>query len=151
MEQIRNTSFGKLAISVREGRTMGARENELQQGQEAEDGSTILVVEDEVLVRMMITDQLRNAGYKVFEAAGADEALDLLAHTTAVKVIFSDVQMPGSMDGVGLVRVVRSKYPGIRILLTSGQFRIDGVDHDGFFPKPHDVTRIIGHIASLFD
>jgi two-component system, response regulator PdtaR len=130
----------------------GAREDELQRGQEAENSRTILVVEDEVLVRMMIADQLRNAGYKVFEAAGAEEALDLLAHTTAVKVIFSDLQMPGSVDGVGLVRAVRSKYPGIRILLTSGQVSIvDGVDHDGFFPKPHDVTRIISHIDSLLD
>jgi CheY-like chemotaxis protein len=60
---------------------------ELQQDQEAEISRTILVVEDEVLVRMMITDQLRNAGYTVFEAADADETLDLLTHIIAVTVI----------------------------------------------------------------
>jgi CheY-like chemotaxis protein len=105
-----------------------------------------------VLVRMMITDQLRNAGYTVFEAADADEALDLLAHIIAVAVIITDVQMLGSMDGVALARVVRSKYPGIKILLTSGHFRVvDGVRHDGFIPKPYNVTRIISHIESFFD
>jgi CheY-like chemotaxis protein len=63
---------------------------ELQQDQEAEISRTILVVEDEVLVRMMITDQLRNAGYTVFEAADADETLDLLTHIIAVTVIITD-------------------------------------------------------------
>ena len=125
----------------------GAGQEAIQQG--AEISRTILVVEDEVLVRMMISDQLRNAGYKVLEAADADEALNLMAHITPVQVIITDVQMPGSMDGVELARVVRSQYPGIIILLASGQLR-DGVDHDGFFPKPHDVTRIISHIKSLF-
>jgi two-component system, response regulator PdtaR len=130
----------------------GAREQGLQQGQEAETSRTILVVEDEVLVRMMIADQLRTAGYQVFEAANADEALDLLAHTTAVKVIFSDVQMPGSMDGVGLACVVRSQYPGLRILLGSGQFHlVDAVDHDGFIPKPYNLASIISHMESFFD
>src|SRR5438874_384004 len=78
-------------------------------GQEAKPApTTILVVEDEVLVRMLIADQLRNAGYSVIEAADADEALALLAHTFNVNVVLSDVQMPGSLDGAGLARIVRS-------------------------------------------
>jgi CheY-like chemotaxis protein len=117
----------------------------------AENRRAILVVEDEVLVRMMITDQLRNAGYTVFEAANADEALDLLTHIIGVTVIITDLQMPGSMDGVGLARVVRSQYPGIRILLASGQYLIvDAVDHDGFIPKPYNVASIISRIESCF-
>jgi CheY-like chemotaxis protein len=130
---------------------VGAKE-ELKLGQEAEIDRTILVVEDEVLVRMMITDQLRNAGYTVFEAADADEALELLAHTVAITMIISDIQVPGSVDGVALARVVRSKYPAIRIFLTSGHSHVgDGVDHDGFFPKPYNVATIIRRIEALFD
>src|SRR5262249_28847815 len=113
---------------------------------------TLLVAEDEVLVRMMIADQLRSAGYSVLEAASAQEALDVLAHSFDVKLIFSDIRMPGSMDGVTLARLVRSQYPGIKVLLTSGHPpAIDGLEHDGFFPKPYDPAQIISHIRSLVD
>jgi len=111
---------------------------------------TILVAEDEVLLRMMIADQLRSAGYSVVEAASAQEALDVLAHCFDVKLILSDVRMPGSMDGVGLARLVRSEYPGVKVLLTSGHSpAIDAVEHDGFFPKPYDPAQIIIHIKTF--
>jgi two-component system, response regulator PdtaR len=122
-------------------------------GQEAKPApTTILVVEDEVLVRMLIADQLRNAGYSVIEAADADEALALLAHTLNVNVVLSDVQMPGSLDGAGLARIVRSKYPALKILLTSGHSAaVDAVEHDGFFAKPYNVTEIMNRIEALLD
>ena len=66
---------------------------------EQQTSSTILVVEDEVLVRMMIADELRNAGYTVLEASNADETLEVLRHTSEVAVVFTDLRMPGSMDG----------------------------------------------------
>jgi CheY-like chemotaxis protein len=111
---------------------------------------TILVVEDEVLVRMMITDQLRNAGYSVVEAASAQEALDVLAHTSEVELILSDIRMPGSMTGVGLARFVRSEYPRIKVLLTSGHPPpIEMVEHDGFFPKPYHPAGILRQIKTL--
>lgn len=121
-------------------------------GQEAKPApTTILVVEDEVLVRMLIADQLRNAGYSVIEAADADEALALLAHTN-VNVVLSDVQMPGSLDGAGLARIVRSKYPALKILLTSGRSAaVDAVGHDGFFAKPYNVAEIMNRIEALLD
>jgi two-component system, response regulator PdtaR len=113
------------------------------------DPTTILVVEDEVLVRTLIADQLRNAGYSVIEAADADEALALLAHTFNVTVVLSDVQMPGSLDGVGLARVVRSVYPALKILLASGQSTaVDTIEHDGFFSKPYDVAEIVKRIGA---
>ena len=97
---------------------------ELQIAQVEKFDHSILVVEDEVLVRMMLADQLREAGYRVVEASDADEALELLQHDALdVKVVISDVQMPGSMDGIELARVIRSKYPFSKILLVSGHHR----------------------------
>jgi CheY-like chemotaxis protein len=128
-------------------------DNSVQLGQEAKSApATILVVEDEVLVRMLIADQLRNAGYSVIEAADADEALALLAHTFNVRLVLSDVQMPGSMDGIGLARALRSAYPSVKILLASGKAAmLDEVQHDGFFPKPYDVAQIVNRIEALID
>jgi CheY-like chemotaxis protein len=102
---------------------------------------------------MMVADELRNAGYVVVEASNAQEALDVLHHNSKpVKVIVSDVRMPGSMDGVGLARLVRLEYPGIKIVLTSGHLpAIHGAEHDGFFPKPHDPATIVRHVKALLD
>jgi two-component system, response regulator PdtaR len=130
---------------------VGARGN-LQLEQRAKIGRAIMVVEDEILVRMLISDKLREAGYTVVEAAGSEEALNVLAQLDDVKLILSDVQMPGSMDGIGLARVVRSAYPAIKIVLTSGHVdAIRGAEHEGFFPKPYNVAQVIGHIETLLD
>lgn len=110
----------------------------------------ILVVEDEVLVRMMVADELRSAGCTVIEASNAHEALELLRNNVDVRLIFSDVRMPGTIDGVGLARIVRSEFPMIKIVLTSASLtRLDWAEHDGFFPKPYDATEIIKHIRVL--
>jgi CheY-like chemotaxis protein len=131
------------------GRTMVGARGALRP-EEAETRCTILVVEDEVLVRMMIADQLRDAGYTVVEAAGADEALNVLAHVFDVKLVLSDIQMPGSMDGVEMARMVRSAYPTMKIVLTSGHSAaVNAAEHDGFFPKPYDAAKIISHIGTL--
>jgi two-component system, response regulator PdtaR len=113
--------------------------------------STILVVEDEVLQRMMISTQLREAGYPVIEVASAHEATEVLRNFAGIKVVLSDVQMPGAMDGIGLARVIRSKYPAIKIILSSALEAVNWADHDGFFPKPYNVTKIIRHIKALLD
>jgi CheY-like chemotaxis protein len=84
---------------------------------------TILVVEDEILVRMVIADYLRDCGYHVIEAGTATEALVVLQSSQTVDIVFSDVQMPGEMDGFGLSRWVRQNRPGLRVLLTSGNAR----------------------------
>ena len=94
-------------------------------------GSAILVVEDEVLVRMMIADELRNAGYTVLEASSADEALEVLRHTPKVGLVFTDLRMPGSMDGAKFAGFVRSAYPVLKIVLTSGESAaVDLAEHD---------------------
>jgi two-component system, response regulator PdtaR len=121
-------------------------------GYESRVCDAILVVEDEVLVRMVISDDLRNAGYRVIEASNADEALDLLRHNGDVRLILSDVRMPGNMDGVALAHKVRSEFPVIKIVLTSGGVTgCDWATRDGFFPKPYDAAQIIKHIKSLLD
>jgi two-component system, response regulator PdtaR len=114
--------------------------------------STVLVVEDEVLLRMVIADGLREAGYKVIEAANAEQALEALGYSFDVKLILTDVQMPGSLDGVGLARIVRSAFPTIKIVLTSGRFgEVNGAEHDAFFAKPFDPIEVVEHIATLID
>jgi two-component system, response regulator PdtaR len=122
----------------------------LQLAKEVEADHIILVVEDEVLVRMVIADQLRDAGYTVIEAADAQQALDTLAHGFAVKLVVSDIEMPGSMDGVQLARVVRSAHPAIKIVLTTGHVeRAAGGEHYGLFGKPYDAATIIKYIDTL--
>ncbi len=114
--------------------------------------SAILVAEDEVLIRLEIAEQLRGAGYTVIEAANAHEALELLHHSAEVKVVVSDIQMPGSIDGAALARVVRAEFPAIKIILASGHFAAaGGAEHDGFFRKPFDVTELVKHIRKLID
>jgi two-component system, response regulator PdtaR len=117
---------------------------------ESSDRGTILVVEDEVLERMAIADRLRQASYEVVEAGNAHEALDILRHSGDVKLIVSDIGMPGSIDGVELARLARSEYPDIKIVLASGHLAsIDWVEHDGYFRKPYDARAIISHIERL--
>ena len=115
--------------------------------------AVVLVVEDEVLVRMMMADKLRDEGYLVIEAATGDEALQVLRHNSVdVQVIVTDVRMPGAIDGLGLAREVRSRHPLIKIVLTSAHLpKHVPVDHDGFFAKPYDPATIISHIKTLLD
>ena len=131
---------------------MVATEREPYPGYESKLRGTILVVEDEVLVRMVIADNLRDAGYTVMEASNAHEALGLLRNSVDVRLILSDVRIPGTMNGVALARTVRSEFPVIKIVLTSGTLtRLDWAGHDGFFPKPYDSAQIIKHIKTLLD
>jgi CheY-like chemotaxis protein len=102
---------------------------------------------------MIIADELRNAGYTVIEASTAHEALELLRQKSVdVRLVFSDVRMPGTMDGTALARLVQNEFPAIKIMLTSGNLTgLDGAKHHGFFLKPYDATRIIKHITTLLN
>jgi CheY-like chemotaxis protein len=81
---------------------------------------TVLVVVDEVLVRMAVSDYLRECGYNVVEASDAHEAIEVMTSDVAVDVAFSDIAMPGSLDGFGLARWVRRERPEIKVVLSSG-------------------------------
>lgn len=112
----------------------------------------ILVVEDEALVRMHGMDILEDAGFEVLEAADADEALAILAALDKVDLLFSDVDMPGSMDGLDLARAVHQRWPSMRVLLTSGHHRLGEGQlpvESKFVPKPWAQDVLVQHIREL--
>ena len=115
---------------------------------------SILVVEDEVLIRMVIADYLRGCGYKVIEAANADEALALLQHEEiAVDAVFSDIEMPGSMDGFGLAKWLRTHRPDTDVLLAGNITRAVEAAADlcesGSLPKPYEPQFAAERIKQL--
>ncbi len=98
---------------------------------------SILVVEDEFIVRMYVADILREDGFDVLEAGDASEAIRLLELDNTVEVMITDVNMPGSMDGVDLLVQVRDRWPPVKTIITSGRDK-PAVVPEGtlFFPKP---------------
>jgi CheY-like chemotaxis protein len=115
---------------------------------------TVLVVEDEVFIRMVIADYLRGCGYKVLEAANADEAVLLLAHVEiAVDVVFSDIDMPGSMDGFALSTWVHANRPGLDVILTGSVPRSVNAAAElcdsGPLPKPYEPSMAADRIRRL--
>ncbi len=116
---------------------------------------TVLVVDDEVLVRMVIADYLRDCGYRVFEAGSGDEALSILAAADVdIDVLFSDVQMPGQLDGFGLAQWVRRERPHMRVVLTSGVARLcdaaEGLCEDGpLMEKPYNAIDVERRLRAL--
>ncbi|HEV7283761.1 MAG TPA: response regulator, partial [Kaistia sp.] len=80
----------------------------------------ILVVEDEGLVRMAAADDLVEAGFKVIEAANADQAIQMLETHPEITILFTDIDMPGSMDGIRLAHAVRERWPPVKLVLVSG-------------------------------
>lgn len=109
----------------------------------------ILLVEDEILIRLDLADQLRHAGMNVVEAATADEAWRFIKSGGRVDLIFSDVQMPGSMDGVGLARRVKVEHPEFKVILTSGT-RTDGIQGlAAFMPKPSMPGAVVSIIREI--
>ena len=114
--------------------------------------ATVLVVEDEVLVRLAVADTLRDAGYSVLEAANADEAMTLLASFSEIALVLTDIQMPGSMDGVGLARFIRSTRPELIVILTSGASpRPNGDAAIPFVAKPCKPELIAQEVKRLLE
>jgi CheY-like chemotaxis protein len=122
---------------------------------ERSETATILVVEDEVLVRLVIAEYLRECGYKVHEAAHAEEAMAVLqAPEVSIDIVFSDVVMPGAMDGFGLSRWVRDNHPGIEVLLTSSIDRsadLAGMlcEAGPMLEKPYEPHGVVDRIKQL--
>lgn len=116
--------------------------------------TTILVVEDEALIRMASAEGLREYGFRVLEAASAPEAIMMLKADPAIDIIFSDVHMPGDMDGIGLAHWVREHAPDMKIVLTSGTARsadLAGslVDLGPIVAKPYRLSTIVDQIRTL--
>ncbi len=116
------------------------------------EAARILVVEDEVLIRALLADELREAGCTVIEAATADDALAYLDSGGAVDLVFSDVLMPGSLDGVELARRLRQRDPLLPVILSSGYPGSVNVERAGpFIRKPYHLDHAIAVILGQLD
>ncbi len=115
----------------------------------AASAATILVVEDEALVRLQIADALRENGFSVVEAARGDEALAYLETVGGIDVVFTDIQMPGPVNGLDLAREVRVRFPAVPVVLTSGMMRPHPGDPGMFIPKPYDPQQVVAVVVSL--
>jgi CheY-like chemotaxis protein len=112
----------------------------------------VLIVEDEALVRLVAASMLQDAGFDTLEADTAEDALQVLEEHEDVCVLFSDVQLPGAMDGLGLARTVHDRWPGIGLLLTSGGVTLgrSQIPDDGsFLPKPYDGPQVVEAVRKL--
>ena len=109
----------------------------------------ILVVEDEFLIRVMVSDTLREVGLNVIEASSADEAISILQTGITIDLLFSDVRMPGSIDGLGLLKYSLENFPSLPVIITSGHLLpadalAKGAKH--FLGKPYsfdDATAVV--------
>ncbi len=117
---------------------------------------TVLVVEDETMVRMPIAEFLRDCGYNVVEAGNASEAIALAEAVGPVNLVFTDVRMPGKMDGFGLAAWFESHYPTVPVLLTSGynggrNLPMPSRAGGRFIEKPYSQTQVARRIADLLE
>ena len=113
----------------------------------------VLVVEDEFLIRMVLADELRDVGYHVIEASTADEALEVLLGNTPDAII-SDVKMPGSIDGLGLLTAVRIKFPSLPVIIMSADAHPDVAFAAGakqFVAKPFKMEVIVEAVRQELD
>ena len=112
----------------------------------------VLVVEDEMVLRMRAVDIVEDAGFKAVEAINADEALSILESRSDISLLFSDIQMPGTMDGLKLAHAVHDRWPSIKIILVSGQVRPSEKDQPAesrFFGKPLEVKHMIAQLKEM--
>ena len=115
---------------------------------------TILVVEDELMVRLPIAEYLRDCGYHVLEACNAAEAIAAVDAAGPVSVVFSDVRMPGKMNGLDLARWFQAHHPRVPVLLTSGYIpnlnvRTDNLYGSKLIEKPYSQAQVAGRIEAL--
>lgn len=112
---------------------------------------TVLVVEDEPLIRLMLIDALEDAGFSVIEAGTADEALDIITDRT-IHLLFTDIQMPGKSSGVDLAHAFADRFPQAGILIASGRLTPADVElppSAEFFAKPYDLDQVISRLEQL--
>jgi CheY-like chemotaxis protein len=116
---------------------------------------TILVVEDEALLRVALSHYLQECGFNVLEAASADEAVQILDQSgIAIDLVLSDVRMPGSMDGFGLATWIRQNRPGLPVFLASGDDKKivaaqELCEGEPFFAKPYDLDLLVTRIRKI--
>src|SRR5262245_4885311 len=112
----------------------------------------VLVVEDDFLSRLHAVNLVEDASYVAVEASNADEAITILEARKDIRIVFTDIDMPGSIDGLKLAHAIRKSWPPIELILTSGHFNIrdDEIPERGlFFPKPYRDQEIISALQSF--
>ena len=112
-----------------------------------------LVVEDEALLRILAVEVVEEAGFTAIEARDADEAVVLLESRTDITLLFTDINMPGSMDGLNLAHAVRDRWPPIKILVVSGNQRLQSSDlptDSCFVEKPYQASALVDELRSMF-
>ena len=114
--------------------------------------ATVLVVEDEELARLIITDYLREGGFAVLQSANAEQALAVLEQRGDVRAVVLDVVMPGAMDGIALAHLIHERWPGIGLLVMSGKGvpkMVQLPPGAGFLPKPYFGPSIVGRLRAI--
>jgi two-component sensor histidine kinase/CheY-like chemotaxis protein len=114
--------------------------------------TNVLVVEDEMVLRMRAVDIVEDAGFTAVQAVNADEALSILESRSDIALLFSDIQMPGSMDGLKLAHAVHDRWPSIKIILVSGQVKLSDDERptdSRFFGKPLEVKQMIAELQEM--
>jgi CheY-like chemotaxis protein len=113
-------------------------------------GALVLIVDDDVFERMGASYMFSDAGYRVLEAGSADEALQFLESAADVRLLFTDVSMPGSMSGSDLAHRVAERWPGIGIIMTSGRPRPEPLPLGSqFHAKPYEPTNVLQHAQDM--
>src|SRR6185295_105241 len=113
---------------------------------------TVLVVEDEMVLRMRAVDIVEDAGFNSVEAVNADEALSILESRSDISLLFTDIQMPGSLDGLKLAHAVHKRWPSIKIILVSGQVNLSDAEKptdSRFFGKPLETDHMIAELQEM--
>ena len=114
--------------------------------------AVILIVEDEMMLRMLVVDMVEDAGYTAIEASDADEAVAILESRSDIALMCTDIQMPGSMDGVGLAQAVYVRWPSVKIILVSGQSKPPSIDLppcSRFFGKPLEARQMMAQMRNM--
>jgi CheY-like chemotaxis protein len=112
----------------------------------------LLIVEDELLVRKLAVEIAEEAGFSVLEATEADEAIRVLQKRPDIRVVLTDIDMPGSLDGLELAHAIRCRWPPIQVVLTSGKMRPapdELPERSHFVSKPYDFSRLTGLLREL--
>jgi len=114
--------------------------------------AVVLIVEDEMMLRMRAVDIVEDAGYTPLEALDAAEAVAILESRSDVALICTDIQMPGQMDGVGLAHAVHERWPAIKIIVVSGRLKLQNLDlppHSRFLGKPLNAGEVIAEMRDM--
>jgi len=111
---------------------------------------TVLVVEDETLIRELVAEELEVAGYTVVIANDADQAIAILEARQDIRLVFTDINMPGSMNGLKLAAAVRDRWPPVHIIITSGKVRPLEIPANALFiPKPYVGKNVVAAIRTF--